>query len=263
MSFLRIDWDFGLLNELIEARGEDAILERGIACPCRNGDHYASFIKKDGKPANVRRLSCPQCRGDGYIYRDSTCVKGLVTSINPGKDRKLIEMGYAVPGDLTFSPSPRGPKITDFDKMTFKFSQPVNAGQVIMRGAAQMEENATYVTDLAPEEDRLWYEADCAIWCEDENGVVYQCGTDFEFDAHKIVWRGNAPDQGTLYTVKYLAFLEWIAYNTPFDRVDRHRNLGQRVLLRKKHVAMTTDPPSDSVSDRDDAEVEFTTRTKI
>lgn len=258
-----VDWNFQLHEDFIAGRSDEVILERGIACPCRNGDQYAALIEREGKPANQRRLSCPQCRGDGFIYRDAKKIRGLLTSINPGRDRRLIESGYAVPGDMTFSPPPSGPFLTPFDKVTLLVPQPLNEGQVIMRGAAGLEENAQFVTDLATNEDRLWYEATCSIWCEDINGVIYSEGTDFTFKNHKIVWQGNAPDVGTLYTIKYLGYTEWVVYATPMDRVDNCRSLGQRVVLRKKHTAFMTDSANESAETRSVEEVSFTTRTKL
>lgn len=263
MSLIGVDWDLGRLEELIEARGDEVIIETAVACPCRNSDLYASLIKKDGKPASQRILSCPQCQGDQFIYRNMRKVRGLIVGIEAGRNRQLLEMGYAVPGDASFSPSLRAGIISDFDKITFCGPSPINEGQVIMRGAHTLEDNATFVTDLASDEDRLWYRPGCSLWCEDINGVVYSQGADFVFENKKLRWVGNQPDIGTLYTIKYTAYLEWVAYSTPFARFDNGRSLGQRVLIRKKHVTFTTDSPMDSPANRSDKEVEFTTRTKI
>src|SRR5690606_7997847 len=199
---MRGDWDFPRLDGFIQSRGDDVIVETGIACPCRNRDQYASLIERNGKPANQRILGCKNCQGDGFIYRDARKVRGLLTAINPVKDLRLIESGFARPGDMTFSPELHAQQITDLDKITTLFPMSVSEGQVIMRGAAHMEDNAIFVTDLEKNEDRLWYEAVCAHWCEDINGVVYSQGADFEFEHRKIRWVGNRPDPGTLYTVK-------------------------------------------------------------
>jgi hypothetical protein len=263
MSLIDVDWSFDRLEELIQARGEKVTVETAVACPCRNGDLYAALILKDGKPANQRILDCPACQGDGFIYRNARNIFGMITSLDPGRNRQLFEAGYAVPGDVTFSPSLRAGFLTDFDKITFCFASPVNEGQVVMRGSHTLENNAEYVTDLEEIEDRLWYRPACAIWCEDINGVVYSQGADFQFEGKKIQWVGGKPEIGTLYTIKYTAFLEWVAYASPFQRMDRTRNIGQKVMLRKKHVTFTTDSPLDSPSNRSDKEQDFTTRTTL
>lgn len=263
MSILGVDWDFARLDELIEARGDEVILETAVACTCRNGDLHSALIIREGKPANQRSLDCPQCMGDGFLYRNARRVRGLITGIDPGRNRQLLEMGYAVPGDATFSPSLAAGYLTDFDRITMCHPEPVNEGQVIRRGGHTFQDNVQYVTDLEENEDRLWYRPSCSVWCEDENGVVYTQSTDFVFVDKKIVWTETGPDLGTLYTVKFTAYLEWVAYATPFSRVDRGRNLGQRVLIRKKHVTFTSDSPLDSPSYRAQKEIDFTTRTKI
>lgn len=257
------DWDMPLLEELITARGEEVIIETGMACTCRNGDHYASMIERDGKPASQRILGCPKCHGLGVAYRDGRIVRGLVTSLDPGRNKQLFESGYAIPGDAVFSPSMNASRLADFDRITAVFPEPVGDGQVIMRGAASLEENATLVTDLADNEDRLWYEAAEAIWCEDSNGVLYEQGVDYVFEAKRLIWIGNRPDKGVLYTVKYTAYLEWIVYATPFSRIDTNRDLGQRVLIRKKHVAMVNEDPGSTAASRKEAEARFTTNVKI
>ena len=262
MSLIDVDWRWDLLEELIEARGEKVTVETAVACPCRSGDLYSALILKDGKPGNQRILDCPNCQGDGFLYRNARNVSGLVTALDPGRNRQLFEAGYAVPGDVTFSPSSRAGFLTDFDKVTFCFSSPVNEGQVIMRGSHTLENNAEYVTDLDTAEDRLWYRPSCSIWCEDINGVVYSQGADFVFEGKKIQWVGAQPDIGTLYTLKYTAYLEWVAYASPFQRMDNNRNMGQRVMLRKKHVTFTTDSPMDSPAHRAE-KADFTTRTSL
>lgn len=263
MSLIGVDFNFQRLEELIQARGDEVIHETAVACTCRNGDLHAALINIDGKPANQRRMDCPQCQGDGFMYRNARRIRGLITSIEAGRNRQLLDMGYAVPGDAQFSPSLKAGVMTDFDKITICGTSPVNEGQVIMRGAHTLEDNVHYVTDLETNEDRLWYRPGCSIWCEDENGVVYSQGTDFQFVNKKIVWVGNQPDVKTLYTVKYTAYLEWVIYATPLARFDNGRALGQRCLIRKKHTTFTEDSPMDSPAHREEREEAFTTRTKI
>ncbi len=258
-----IDWDFAKLDELIEDRGDDVIVETGVACTCRNQDLYASTILRENSPASFRRLNCAQCQGDGFFYRNARCVRGLITGLDPGRNKVLFEAGYAIPGDSTFSPERSQEQIADFDKITFMESQDLNEGQVIMRGAAHMEENAQIPTDLTVDEDRLWYVAECAIWCEDEDGVVYSQDADFEFESKKIRWIGSRPAEGKLYSVRYTGFPEWIVYAQPFLRIDNGRSLGRRVLLRKKHVHFNTGSQAATPSERQIEQEEFTSGVKI
>jgi len=41
---------------------------------------------------------------------------------------------------------------------------------------------------------------------------------------------------GTKYTVKYMAFIEWIAMDPPTNRISAGVDIGSKVLLRKKHI---------------------------
>lgn len=260
---MNIDWDFNNLEGLIQSRGDNVIHETGVACPCRAEDVYGSTILQENRPATRRRLDCAQCGGSGWIYRNAQVIKGLVTSVEAGRSRQLIELGYAVPGDCVFSPSLNAVQVTDFDRITFQYAVPVNEGQVILRNAANLEDNAMLDLGLAANEDRLWYQADCVFWCEDEDGNVYQQGTDFTVEEKVLTWIGGRPRDGKFYTVKYNAYLEWIAYATPMTRFDVHRKLGQRVLLRKLHVAAQNDYEFDTVAKRAEQEASFTNKTTI
>jgi hypothetical protein len=258
-----VDWDFNSLEEFIQRRGDDVIHETGVSCPCRASDPYGSTILQGNKPATQRRLDCSQCGGVGWLYRDAKILKGLVVGVEAGKNRQLLEMGYAVPGDCTFSPSLNADQLLDFDRITFLYSIPVNDGQVILRNAANLSDNAMLQTGLDVLEDRLWYEADCVFWCEDEDGVLYTQDADFSIEGKTLTWNTRRPADGKFYTVKYNAFLEWIVYATPLTRFDRDRKLGQRVLLRKVHVAYQNEHEFETAAKRQEQEVAFTTKTTI
>ncbi len=260
-----VDWDFDLLQSLIDDRGDLVIWEKGAPCPqCTEQDPFANALEKTaGKPPTKSSIFCSYCRGDGYIYRDPMCIHGMVTSVMAGK-RQLLEMGFAMPGDCTFSPPLTVyPSVSDADRITFTKSSVINEGQVIVRGAAHIGENKQLTSNLAENEDRLWYLADCAILCEDSEGNTYDCDTDFVFDDKKIVWIGNAPPVGRPYVIKYMAFLEWMVYASALERFDNGRDLAPRVMLRKKHVYFLNGAPGDSPAARQDQALEFQGLTRI
>lgn len=256
-----VDWDFANLEQLIVDRGDRVIHEKGISCPCRSQDAYGSTILRENKPSTQRKLDCQQCGGIGWLYRDAGLIKGLITSVESGRNRKLIEAGYAIPGDCVFSPSLKFGQVHDFDRITMLYAAPVGDGQVLLRNAARLAENGLLNLGLSDAEDRLWYEADCVEWCEDEDGTVYTQSVDFRIDGKKIIWVGSKPADGKFYTIKYNAYLQWIIYATPLTRFDRDRKLGQRVLLRKVHVAEINDYKFDTAENRQEQEIAFTTKT--
>lgn len=262
---LGADWDFGLLEGLIQDRGDYVIWETGIACPhCRRDDATTSFNTKNPNEASrIRLVDCENCHGYGFIYRNATKVLGLLTAVNAG-NRQLIDLGLALPGDCVFSPSLYEQEMQDMDRVTLCITDVLHEGQVIQRNAAHLSNRRTVPTTLSVNEDRLWYNGNgCAIWCEDENNVVYNVDVDFQIVDNVIRWIGKKPADGVYYTVKYHYYPEWIVYASPLQRVDRGRNLQQRVVLRKKHVAYMQSANVSTPADRQEEQIALTGRTKI
>lgn len=260
------DWSFNNLEELIESRGDDVIHETGVTCPtCSAGDTYGSTILAEGKPLQGvgGSLSCNHCYGIGWIYRDPKVIRGLVTSVQSGQNKTLVESGWAVPGDSVFSPSLNVPPLGDFDKITMTYPVPVGSGQTIIRNAGNMGINQMLSTGLNPSQDRLWYYPSCVTYCVDQRGETYTQDVDFILDEKIIVWGTRRPKDGEVYTIKYMACLEWIVFSSPFTRFDNDRSLGQKVVLRKAHTAFVNAHPVDTPASRLEEAKEFSTRTTI
>lgn len=170
--------------------------------------------------------NCKEHELGGWLFRDERKIWGLVTEVRQHKE--LAQIGLWEPGDCVFSPQSHD-VVSDGDKIIFTWPLPHGSGDVRLRG---YQEN-----------DRLTYEAVRALWCEDEDKVRYMEGTDFYFDGKNMVWQwvgkpdaGKAPLRGKRYVVKYLAFLEWIVFMPPMERVSHGATIGARVGLRKKHL---------------------------
>lgn len=259
------DWDWGLLEELIEDRGDQVIWETAIACAtCRRSDGTSAFNEKNSTEAtNIRDFNCQSCHGDGFVYRNAQVIKGLLTQVNAGA-RQMTDMGLIYPGDCTFSTSLRAPDLEDMDKVTLTITDVLNEGQVVQRNAAYLSNAKLRPTDLLPTEDRLWYAGDgTVIWCEDANNVVYDADIDFQVVDNKVVWLGRKPADGVFYTIKYRYYPEWIVYASPLQRVDRGRDLKQRVVLRKKHVAFMNSTDKATPAQRQEEQLVLTGRMKI
>ena len=228
---INVDWDYLKQESFVSDRGTDVIHEIGVACTCRTVDVYA--------PSIPPQTYCTKCDGYGFIYRNPTRIEGLLTSISQSK--ALLMTGWAIPGDCFFSPHMAyDPGVSDFDRITFTHTQPVNEGQTLVRGAATKGNNKFFDLGLGPLDDRLFYQAVTSLHCEDENGKIYSQDSDFELNGAVISWHEGIIPVNTKYTVKYEGYLEWIAFVGPFERRDRAQNLGQKVLLRKRHIAVTT-----------------------
>jgi hypothetical protein len=197
----------------VEREGEHVRLLIGMRCFC---------IGADGQPDP----NCDQHENGGYLYVDEQPVTGLVTSVRYNKD--LMEAGIFLPGDCVFSPT-SDVTVSEMDKIIFTWPEVYGAGDPLVRGNGAG--------------DNLLYEAVSALYCIDENKVRYVENTDFIFSGKKILWNwqgkpleGKVPSFGDRYTVKYKAYLEWIAWLPPETRRSHGADMGCKVMLRKKHL---------------------------
>lgn len=246
---LGIDFTFPLQKGFVNNRGETLIHEVGLRCVCNQEDMHAGMVQHDGKVLRRRsKFRCDVCGGEGYIYRQPRKIVALVTSVR--QQMSQLDAGWAMPGDAIVSVKP-DVVISGGDLLTFTWPEVVPDGQVIVRGAAQISDNLTRKFQLDPDEDRLLYNAVDSVHCEDEDGIVYNAGADFILNGSKIIkWVGNKPHKKKVYTLKYTAYLEWVAWFPPDIRRDRDRDLGYRVAIRKRHVALANEDPSGTPSDK-------------
>lgn len=183
----------------------------GMRCWCVDGQ---------GRPSP----KCPEHEAGGYIYREESTIRGLVTDVR--QSRELSELGLWLPGDCVFSPQ-SDVVVSEMDKVVFTWALPHGEGDPLVRGEGPAE--------------RLTYEAVSALYVGDEDKVKYVEGTDFRFNGREIEWdwigkTGTAPAAGKRYVAKYKGYLEWIAFLPPVERVSAGQRIGSKVMLRKKHL---------------------------
>lgn len=201
------------VDRFVDGEGESVRHFIGMKCWCHDND---------GQPD-------PNCNAHevgGYLYVNERPLVGLVTGISGKKE--LMATGLFLPGDCIFSPL-SGEPIAEMDKIVFTWPLPFGSGDPLRRGAE--------------DSDVLFYEAAKSIFCIDENRVIYTEGVDFRFAGREIVWKwedkdpaGKRPAFGVRYTVKYSAFLEWIAFFPPDHRISHGEDIGAKVFLRRKHL---------------------------
>jgi len=245
---LGIDFDFSSMRGQIDERGENVIHEIGLRCTCNREDMFAGETEHGAHAARQRRrFGCTICSGYGYIYRQARYLTAMITGIRQSKTQ--VESGWIVPGDATMSVMP-GELVSAGDLITFTWSEPISDGQTITRGAAAMGDNQSRKTGLEDDEDRLWYNAESSIYCEDEDGNVYSSGSNFVLNGSKIIKWAGGPAKGKSYTIKYNAYHEWVVFVPPDIRRDHGRDLGTRVAIRKRHVAMINTSAAASAADK-------------
>lgn len=203
------------VDAFVREEGEAVIHEVGMRCWCVDDQGHADPNHRDHELG-------------GFLYRNPRRIRGLVTSIS--RDKHLNETGLFLPGDAIFSPQ-SNEKISEMDKITFTWPLPHGAGDTLRRS------NIEY--------DNVAYKAVKAIYLEDELGRVYVENTDFMFDSdnRRILWDWTgrsesavAPEYGVRYVVKYDCYMEWIAFVPPVTRTNAGIDLGDKVILRKKHL---------------------------
>jgi len=203
------------VNEVTRTYGDWVIWEQGLPCACR----AASGLRMSA--------GCSRCEGEGFVWVAPEKLKGIVMPAH--SDRRLATMGWLSPSDLTFSTDVHH-RIQDFDRITLTTPLPTEP-EVIVRGQAHRDG----VPGLAPDEDRLAYQAERPVTCvlHDRPGEPLLHGDAYVFAGKALRWLRPPPD-GTVYVVKYEALTEWVAFASPVEVIDRGVSLGQRVLLRRR-----------------------------
>lgn len=220
---------FNLSNQeaFIRKHGEIVHYFQGMKCSCtliQDGTAYPD--------ANRANPNCKACFGLGWLWLDKGEIRGLVTNIS--QEKNLLQAGIASPGDLVFSPGLEY-TLADNDKIQFTWPEGIPyEGELVVRGG-------TRSTDI--NSDMLRYglldigDQDC-IQTNPATGVItyFKPNVDFTFNGHLVTWIGNTPARGSVYSIKYQANIEWIAFIPPQPRRERGTNLGQKVILKKKHL---------------------------
>jgi hypothetical protein len=213
-------------HHLFVTRHGDTVQHRqAMKCPCGATPD-----------ANRARFSCPVCLGLGFRYSAPVSLIGLVTGVR--HERDLVIAGVAAPGDCMLGLSPYETRVLgDWDciRLSWADGEPYD-GDVLTRGIDTMADALTY--DV---------KAVTAVFSVDPNtGAIttYVSGTDFVIAGRTLTWQaGEAmPTPGTAYTAAYRAIFEWVCFVAPLQRYERGTKLGQRALLRKRHLALAARP---------------------
>jgi len=202
---------------LTKTHGEHVTLYQVVPCSCRGAS---------GEHADP---TCKVCGGSGRAYAAGTRIKGLVAALS-SQDKTLLQAGLAMPGDLTFSPEVGNRlSIHDYDMIRLDYGLP-HEGDVVERGV-----------------DRLLYLPTSIASVDQHDPIVgtrtsYARGADYTVNGQTLAWvAGHGPQRGTAYSVKYDARFDWVVYpGVTLPRRARGTYLGQRVLLRKRHLAGIT-----------------------
>lgn len=173
-GFVRVDFRIEQFLDLIQTKGMDLVWKKRLACPC--------LVEATGHPAK----DCPQCYGTGSTYRGSYSLIGLVQGVSRETD-PFQYAGQWIRGAAELTVDPKY-KIGYYDRIIMDDAL-IPVEQYVERGSGATDQ-------LRFEPMEIEYAIDTA--------QDYEAATDFEIDGHGIKWVGDAPDEGDLYSVRYL-----------------------------------------------------------
>jgi hypothetical protein len=199
------------VDSFVSEEGEEVRHLIGLRCFCHGAD---------GQPDP----NCLDHENGGWLYTNETTITGLVTDIS--QSRELMDTGLFLPGDCVFSPLTEN-TVSEGDKIIFTWPLPYGQGDALVR--------------LSEINDTLYYEGVKGLVCLDENKVFYKDSIDYKLDGKKIIWQwdgktGKTPGYGIRYTIKYTAYIEWLVFVPPVERISHGQDIGSKVMLRKKHI---------------------------
>jgi hypothetical protein len=220
MPFNNSTINMSIQTEFIHKHGE--VLTYFLAMKCTCTILPTGAMVPDANRANP---NCKACKGLGIVWQNKGDIVGLVQTVNQQKD--LLQTGVAAPGDLVLSPDPRV-TISDFDKIQMTWSEGIPyEGQLLRRGAGAS--------------DTVNYDIMSVIECiqvDPTTGLIttFTPDVDFTTNGRLITWIGNKPAGNSVYSFKYSGLIDWICFAPPQPRRERGTNLGQRIVMRKRHL---------------------------
>lgn len=206
----------------IQKHGEKVNWFKGYLCPCG--------ASGDAARANA---NCTFCNGTGTRYDAPKELIGIVTGVQ--KEKSLLEAGIALPGDLLLGLGPFEKNLlssNDLIEMSnWKRGQPFE-GELIQRSPEGPTDTLLY---RAKEIFRCF-----SIDTNTQTETIYQNGTDFTVSGNVLTWIDgqSQPPAESIYSINYSALFSYCVFLPPQDRYEGGVNLGQKVLLRLRHLVV-------------------------
>lgn len=226
-------------EDMVARRGRDVEWQQAVLCSCWNMD--------SGSPS----YHCKACGGLGFTYEAPVIERALVMSVTQSKDFEEMAGVFDV-----------GDAVMTVPKRVFtNFFAPNNTSGV---GTMRYErDNAMYdvgMNDLITLLDDEYKTSELLVKGTELNGrpadtllnpkvtkvltirvsdpvtgdvTRYEPDTDFTWDGGTIVWVGNQPDEGTVYSVTYKHRPVYTVFiNLPKPRYQDNQELPRYVALR-------------------------------
>lgn len=185
-GYMRLDFEKGQFDALIENKGYPVVWERAIPCPCSKRSESAS------------KTTCQNCIGTGWVFINPVQIKGLITSIN--KDTKYREWSVELLGTFAVTVTSKY-KLSFMDRLTVLGSRATHSENLIVK----QNGNKWFV--------RTTYEIKEIVDIFKFESVykalkLLEFGVDYNFEGNQIAFLKNI-EYGDSVTVTYLHELQY------------------------------------------------------
>ena len=219
-------------REWFQRHSEAVTWYRGMWCSC------TSQVDSLGNPNPIPDPSqadptCQVCGGLGwFVMSPPQTIHGVISKYVQDKD--MESPGFIDDGTLVFSQPPGvGTRLSDLDLIIPQWPDGVTyMGQDVARGAGVSDDLQYQVAKVIS-----------VTQSDPSTGAVTTYDpSDYTTSGRQITWIGASPALGTVYSIKYTTFYEYVCYIPPQERFERATDLGQRVILWKRHIKYPNAP---------------------
>ena len=220
IGYLRLDFDKGQFDALIENKGYPIVWERAIPCPC----------SCQGESAN--KTSCKNCAGTSWVFINPLEIKGLITSIN--KDTKYKEWSVELLGTFAVTVNSKH-RLNFMDRVTVLGSRTIHSETIRVKRSSEK----TFIRTIYP-----IIEIVDVFKFEDvyKKLKLLQFEVDYTFSGNQIQFLGNIKFDDTI-TVTYLHQLQ-------YHILDLNHDVRNTVVLNNYSQEQTKELPISAIARR-------------
>lgn len=215
-------------REFFDRHAEYVTWYRGVWCSCAPTQDAYGNPNPFPDPSQADP-TCAVCGGLGwFVLGPPATIRGVISKVLQDKD--MLPYGLEESGAMIFTcPPDTSPRLSDLDLIIPQWPPGMTyMGQLVTRGTGSS--------------DTLFYtvaEMQAVTQSNPSTGqvTVYREGVDYTVSGKVLTWIGSSPPSpGSVYSVKYAAAFEFVVFLPPQPRYERGTDLGQRVILYKRHL---------------------------
>ncbi|MFA5704660.1 MAG: hypothetical protein WC982_14245 [Advenella sp.] len=225
-GYLRLDFDKGQFDALIENKGYPVVWERAIPCPCTKGDK------------NPPQSSCKNCEGTGWVFINPYEIKGIITSIN--KDTKYREWSVERIGTFAITVNSKH-KLNFMDRITVLGSKSVHSERALVKKI----QDKYFIRTIYPIVDILDIFKLESVY---KKLKLLEFGVDYIFSGNQVIF--NTLESGDSISISYLHELQYhildlnhdVRNTVVIDNYSREQNVELPIsaIARRTHTVINS-----------------------